>query len=270
LGLVSLGVLAVGAGAAFFYSRTIARELASLEYDAQSLGRGDVVAPRSGRISNFERLQATLAEASRDLAVQADRQRLMINELNHRVKNALATVQSLAVQTFRGADPETARAKFDTRLTALAAGHDLITQKNWEQVELAEIVGRCGAQPDQITAEGPGVTLQPQAALAMCMCLHELTTNSLKYGALSTPAGRVVIVWTVCPDARSIEFVWQEEGGPRVQPPAEGGFGTRLIDRLARHELAGVAEREFAPDGLICTIRMGLTTASRWRNDFDA
>jgi two-component sensor histidine kinase len=100
------------------------------------------------------------------------------------------------------------------------------------------------------------------------MCLHELTTNSLKYGALSASAGRIDVAWVLDPSGEHLTLTWRESGGPRVATPKASGFGTRLIDRLLRHELAGHATREFKPDGLVFTARLGLTGASRFVNDF--
>jgi two-component sensor histidine kinase len=192
----------------------------------------------------------------------------MINELNHRVKNTLATVQSLAMQTFRGGDPH-APAKFDTRLAALASAHDLLTQTNWSDVSLADVVARCGAPADnRLIGRGPQVALSPQAALALCMCLHELTTNSLKYGALSAPVGRIDVTWTLAEAGKDLTFTWRERGGPRVAAPARQGFGTRLIDRLLRHELDGEATRSFEEGGLVFVARLRLTGVSRFDNDF--
>jgi two-component sensor histidine kinase len=192
----------------------------------------------------------------------------MINELNHRVKNTLATVQSLAMQTFRGGDGDSA-AKFDTRLAALASAHDLLTQTNWTDVGLADVVARCAAPADnRLVSRGPPVALPPQAAVALCMCLHELTTNSLKYGALSAPAGRIDVAWVLDPSGDHLTLTWRESGGPPVAEPRHAGFGTRLIDRLLRHELDGQATRDFNPAGLVFTARLGLTRASRFLNDF--
>lgn len=268
LAIASLLILGFGALAAFYYSRTIARELSLLEADAAALGHGERVAPRPGLISNFAAVQQAMTRASEELSLRSERQRLMINELNHRVKNTLATVQSLAMQTFRGGDVD-APAKFDTRLAALASAHDLLTRTNWAEVSLADVVARCAAPADnRLIARGPAVTLPPQAALALYMCLHELTTNSLKYGALSAPAGRIDVVWEVDPAGRNLNLTWRESGGPRVSAPRNSGFGTRLIDRLLRHELDGEALRRFEPEGLVFTARVGLGANSRFDNDF--
>ena len=134
---------------------------------------------------------------------------------------------------------------------------------------LADVVARCAAPADnRLISRGPAVKLTPQAALALCMCLHELTTNSLKYGALSTPAGRIDVVWAIEPAGEHLTLTWRESGGPPVTAPKTAGFGTRLIDRLLRPELDGEATRSFEPGGLVFTARLGLTGASRFDNDF--
>ncbi|HEY0053548.1 MAG TPA: HWE histidine kinase domain-containing protein [Caulobacteraceae bacterium] len=268
-GLLALITGLIGSLVARSYSRTISRELELLEQDAVNLGHGAEIPLRRGLIVNFEQLQRAISEASRELATRAGQQRLMINELNHRVKNTLATVQSLAVQTFRGGDPE-APAKFDTRLAALASAHDLLTATSWEEVAIGEVVTRCGPPlPDRVDAGGDDVMLQPQAALALCMCLHELATNSLKYGALSSAIGRVTVRWTLVePDA--LELVWTERDGPLVEGPTRRGFGTRLIDRLIENELAGRVERDYRPEGLVIRARLQLGVSSRWTNRFEA
>ena len=261
-------LLLLGAGLSRIFGNAIIRELHALEHDAEVLGHGGDVAPRSGQITNVNRVQSALSAAAAELRLRSERQQLMINELNHRVKNTLATVQGIAVQTFRKADPE-APAKFDARLGALAAGHDLLTQTSWEAVDIQAVVERCGsAAGENMVAVGPSRLLPPQAALALCMCLHELITNSLKYGALAVPNGKVFVSWTV--DERSaIDFQWREQDGPVVQAPAAGGFGTRLVDRLIRSELGGDIERRFEPTGLVVSARLAPPDGERWRNRFD-
>ncbi|WP_374273819.1 hypothetical protein [Brevundimonas sp.] len=125
---------------------------------------------------------------------------------------------------------------------------------------------RCGEQPDErMTSSGPSILLPPEAALALCMCLHKLTTNSLKYGALSRPEGRVDVRWSLTQDAGLSFQWWGTRGGPRVTPPTRQGFGSRLMERLARHELNGEIERIYEPDGLVAIGRVRLPERSRWR-----
>lgn len=195
-----------------------------------------------------------------------ERQRLLINELNHRVKNTLATVQSLAAQSFRergvASDPRVTA--FQERLFALARAHDILTRDNWEGAELGEIVGEviepyCRESDGRCEMDGPHVRLRPGMALAVSMALHELATNAAKYGALSVPTGRVSITWTITPSQpRSLDLRWQESGGPPVTTPTRQGFGTRLIERSLALELSGEVDLTYGATGVTCKIKAPL------------
>ena len=187
-----------------------------------------------------------------------ERQHLLVNELNHRVKNTLATVQSIAAQTLRTA-PSVAegRAALEERLLALSSAHDVLTRESWEGAELSEIVRLAvspyaGADVSRIEMDGPSVRLSPRVALAIAMALQELATNAVKYGALSTPAGRLSIVWTLKDSV--VRLRWEEKDGPPVTPPLRRGFGSRLIERSLATDLGGEASIDFAPTGVVCTI----------------
>jgi two-component sensor histidine kinase len=187
-----------------------------------------------------------------------DHQRLLINELNHRVKNTLATIQSLARQTLRdGVSARDARERLTERLLALSAAHNVLTRENWEGADLAEIAREAVRPYDdaggRIAACGPPVRLAPNVALALSMALHELATNALKYGALSAPPGHVALDWRASGD-RAIDIVWREIGGPPVVPPTSMGFGSRLLASLAG-ELGAPADVRFEPDGVVCRLR---------------
>jgi PAS domain S-box-containing protein len=188
-------------------------------------------------------------------------QRLLLNELNHRVKNTLVTVQSMAMQSFRpGCDPEQARQQFEGRLMALSRAHDILTRESWGGAPLESIVQEAIApyrdqHLDRLHADGPHVWLPPRHALAFAMVLHELGTNAVKYGALSGADGRVEIGWTA---NGSLRLRWAESGGPPVVPPARRGFGSRLIERGLRHEIGGRVTLQFAPGGVVCTIETPL------------
>ncbi|CAN7442917.1 PAS domain-containing protein [Phenylobacterium sp. LjRoot219] len=191
------------------------------------------------------------------------RQRLLINELNHRVKNTLATVQSIAAQTLRSApNLERARDAFEARLVALAAAHDLLTAESWHGARLTDVVASAMApfetqRRPQISRSGPPVWLNAQRALALSMALHELATNAVKYGALSVPEGRVTIRWTLSAD-NVLALSWIEHGGPPVAPPERAGFGSRLLQRSLARELGGEVAFTFAPDGVRCEVRCRL------------
>ena len=190
-------------------------------------------------------------------------QRLLLHELNHRVKNTLATVQSLASQTLRNADSlKDFGTKFVSRLLALSAAHSLLTQGQWEHAPLAELL-RNELKPygeERFTIAGEDLQLPPRIVLPLGMVFHELATNAAKHGALSAPGGRVEVRWRV-DERRFLILDWREEGGPTVQKPTTEGFGSRLIERTVRGELAGRYERQFRAGGLLCRIRVPLPGA---------
>jgi len=193
-----------------------------------------------------------------------DRLRLMVNELNHRVKNSLSTVQAITSQTLRAIDPELRRS-LDSRLLALAAAHDVLTRENWERGTLRAVVSEAllpfdGWDAARFWISGPPVSLRPTAVLAMAMGLHELATNALKYGALSDAAGRVEIRWeTTGGDDPSLCLVWTERNGPLVSQPVRRGFGTRLIERMLAQDLRGATRIDFDdPRGVVCRIEAPL------------
>jgi PAS domain S-box-containing protein len=193
-----------------------------------------------------------------DMRVAAEQEQLLIHELNHRVKNTLATVQSIALQTFRGADSlERAVGGFEARLLALSRAHDVLTRENWEGANLHEIVA-VAIEPfaengsERFSVRGPELRLKPKGALALAMALQELATNAAKYGALSTRAGQVQIHWEV--NGRRMYFRWTERGGPPVEPPERRGFGTRLIERTLAQDLNGEVSVSFAREGVVCAV----------------
>ncbi|WP_052955085.1 sensor histidine kinase [Microvirga vignae] len=192
----------------------------------------------------------------------AEYQQLLLNELNHRVKNTLATVQSIVSQTLRNAPtPPEARAMIEQRMIALSRAHDVLTQEKWQGADLHAIVVQALApfrdpENDRFHVRGPGVRLSPRMALDLAMALHELATNAAKYGALSNASGTVTLTWMLDRDCTPphLRLRWTEKGGPPVEPPRRRGFGTRLIERSLAQDLGGEARIEFAPAGVTCTI----------------
>lgn len=185
---------------------------------------------------------------------------LLIEELNHRVKNTLALMQAIAVQTFRSASRDE-RAKFEGRLGALAEAHNLLSQEKWAGSELRDVIARA-LQPfllsnhDRIRMAGPAVPLSPRLAVVLSMIVHEIATNAAKYGALSNETGRVTLDWDIIADAPKprLRLIWTETGGPPVTAPVQRGFGSRLIERSARDQLDGEATVDFLPRGVVCTV----------------
>jgi PAS domain S-box-containing protein len=189
--------------------------------------------------------------------------RLMINELNHRVKNSLATVQGITAQTLRrGEVPDGVREALAARLIALAEAHDVLTDEKWSGAALADLVAQAaapyvslrGVSPFRV--EGPGVFVPPKTAIALALAFHELATNAAKYGALSTPEGRVSVAWNVrgSPRGRELRLTWRESGGPPVRTPDKSGFGTRLIQNGLAAELQGVVSLDYPPTGFVCVM----------------
>ncbi len=191
-------------------------------------------------------------------------QKALIDELNHRVKNTLATVQSLAAQSFRNAgDANGAKQAFEQRLLALSKTHDQLTRERWEWADLKSIVNDTVApyRGEQIQLHGAAIRLPPKTALTLAMVLHELATNAAKYGALSTPGGALKVSWSVDGEGceRRLKLAWRESHGPEVMPPGRKGFGSKLIERSVTQDLGGTSEIAFDPAGLRYTCDVALT-----------
>lgn len=189
--------------------------------------------------------------------------RLLVHELSHRVKNTLATVQSVAIQTLRSAASlEAFGQDFLSRLTALAQTHDLLMQSQWRGADLRNMLERelepygrsCGPS---LSLQGEAVRLDAKTALALGMALHELATNAAKYGALSSPQGRLEVAWHRTPDD-ALQLAWTERGGPPVRPPARRGFGSRVIEHGLAYELEAEVRLAFHPAGVSCLFRIPL------------
>ncbi|HWT30451.1 MAG TPA: HWE histidine kinase domain-containing protein, partial [Propylenella sp.] len=198
-----------------------------------------------------------------DVKSARERQQLLIHELNHRVKNTLAIVQSVASQTLRNAPhPERAKEAFEARLMALARAHDVLTRESWEGAALGEIVEQAiepyrSHSPDAFIVDGPEVRLAPSLALAFAMALQELATNAVKYGSLSRPTGQVQISWSIEASASPLlRLSWRESGGPPVKAPKRRGFGSRLIERSLAEDQDGRVQLTFAPNGLVCEFQV--------------
>jgi PAS domain S-box-containing protein len=184
-------------------------------------------------------------------------QRGLIDELNHRVKNTLATIQSLAAQTLRGAHGVNER-EFEGRLLALSRVHDQLTRNAWAWADLETIARGTLAKvpPSHLRVEGPSVHLNSRTALALGMVLHELASNATRHGALSTVFGSVALTWSLSSGMLLID--WRESAGPPVVSPRKRGFGTRLLERAIAHELGGRPTLEFHPDGVHCSMAIPL------------
>jgi len=228
----------------------------------------DTGRPRFGSDGTFQGYIGSVIDIT-DRKASEDRQRLLLEELNHRVKNMLAIIQSIATQTLRNKpDPAAFRVAFSARIAALASAHSLLTKALWKGVSLDEIIVATLApfrnenQQQAIRVEGPPVVVAPNAAVTLSLVIHELATNAMKYGALSRATGRVDVLWkkSTAEGERptQVELVWQEHGGPSVSPPASDGFGTRLI-KASADQLGGTIELSFPNGGVECQLVFPLT-----------
>ena len=201
----------------------------------------------------YKQAQTEIAERQK----VEEHQKLLMGELNHRVKNTLAVVSGIASQTARNSRSMAAfNENFLARLNSLGRTHTLLTASNWQTTSLRALVEETlspQARPDegQLRISGPDIFLPPKPALAMSMILHELVTNAAKYGALTLPEGSILIEWRVSPsDTTMLDLVWRETGVPNVRTPRKFGFGTRMIRASIEHELGGVVKVTYGRDGI--------------------
>ena len=196
-----------------------------------------------------------------------EHKRLLINELNHRVKNTLAVVQAVARQTFRtDASRELQQQAFEGRLEALAQAHNLLAAEKWRSASLEE-VARASVNADadlRVSISGPHVTLEPKQAVTTAMALHELYTNAVKHGALRTPDGSVRFEWQLRGDpAPMLVMRWIESGSAAITAPTRKGFGTIMIRQALGAELNAEVELDYPPSGLVCTVTAALPEGVR-------
>jgi two-component system CheB/CheR fusion protein len=210
-----------------------------------------------GQITGASKIARDVTERKR----AQEQQKLLVNEMKHRIKNSLATIQAIATQTLNQHPNE--RDAFIARLHALGNAHDLLTSQTWQSAPLRAIVMRV-LEPfqeklnERITIAGPAdLWLDSTKSVAVAMALHELATNAVKYGALSNGGGQVSIAWQRQCQASRVKLVWQESGGPKVCSPKQKGFGSHLIERAFAGQLGG-SELKFNPEGLSCTLEVAL------------
>src|ERR1700752_1164656 len=212
--------------------------------------------------------KALLAQAGIDAREReaADKlQKLIVEELHHRIKNTLATVGAIASQSLRNVPgAEHAQQAIEGRLLALGRAHDLLLQARWTSAELGQIVrGATEAfdNPDvpKFSIPGPDIRMTSGAVIAIAMTLNELCTNTTKFGALSVPAGRVEIAWAVDEETQRLRLPWSESGGPRVPPPTRRSFGTRMIGSLGQ-QLKGEVQLAYEPSGFVYILNVPLSS----------
>jgi PAS domain S-box-containing protein len=189
---------------------------------------------------------------------------MLIDELNHRVKNTLSTVQSITRQALRASeDPKVIRELIESRIFALSRSHDLLTHQNWEGAGLHDLIdaalepfGVANSRAERFKVEGANIRVPPKATLALGIAFHELATNAVKYGALSNDVGTIRIAWDteMQPGGERLILTWRETDGPVVERPTRKGFGSQVIERGLAHELKAKVSLDYLPEGLVCTI----------------
>jgi PAS domain S-box-containing protein len=222
------------------------------------VARGRLVRNAAGQPVRFSGASVDIT----DRRMAEERQRLLMEELAHRVKNTLTVVQAIASQTLRGsgASPE-AREALNTRLMALSRAHELLMQGGWSEASLLALVEETArlhahGEAGRFRIAGPDILLGSRAAMALALVLHELATNAVKYGALSVPEGQVLVLWETVDigGEAQLRFRWEEVGGPPVVPPERQGFGTRLIARSFGQSLAATVRLDYARAGVTFTL----------------
>jgi PAS domain S-box-containing protein len=227
------------------------------------VSRGNVVATQGGLSSRMAGVTFDITDAKR----QEEKQALLIGELSHRVKNTLAVLQAIAFRSLRASDtPEAFVARFTGRLHALADAHSLLTDTDWEGTTLRALITQETSvavwQDQRVNLKGPDVLLKPEPALALALVFHELTTNAMKYGALSGATGQLDVDWAIRPlsgGGRQLALTWIERCGSPISPDRTRGFGSDLIERSLGHGLGGVVERTFDERGVKVQITLPLS-----------
>ena len=236
---------------------------------SQSWSEADVAAAADLRVSLIEVVLRRLDEAARERDRTDRRQELLMAELDHRVKNTLATIQALVSSTARSAGSLGEFTQgLGQRIAALSRAHSLLTHSRWEGTSIADLVaeelGPFQRDGRYVAADGTDAVLAPKAALALALALHELATNAAKYGALSVGGGRVEVRWDLTA-AGGLRLAWRESGGPLVRPPQRRGFGSTLIERALAMEVGGSSRLVFEPEGVTCEVLMPAAAIVRSR-----
>ena len=210
------------------------------------------------RLSLLHVVLRRINAATEERRLAAERDRLLMAELDHRVKNTLANIQALVVQTSRSAETLTGFVEgLDGRIQSMAKAHSLLSESRWEGVSITRLLSEelmpYGSRDQAFTIDGVDLVLTPKSALSLSLAIHELVTNAAKYGAYSAPGGSVAVCWTLASDD-SVSLSWTEAGGPPVQPPTRRGFGSTLIERALAMETGGRAALHYLSSGVVCNV----------------
>jgi len=225
---------------------------------------------RAGRALDQFMDQLTAARAARR---EAERQReVLVNELDHRVKNIVATIQAVARQTFRGSGLDGAVRVFSQRLHAMATAHKVLMSEGWKSALISTVIAETTApfrdpHRNGFVTEGVDVQLGSKAVMGLSMALHELCTNAVKYGALGSPTGQVSIAWGI--SEGTFHLSWTESGGPPVTQPTARGFGSAMIEQILAHQLGGMVLIEYLPGGLVCRVSAPVASVLGLSHDID-
>ncbi|UFW45481.1 MULTISPECIES: sensor histidine kinase [Bradyrhizobium] len=259
--------LLLGLGLARMLSRRFLAEFADLERYVAGL-RSGATAPKLGTISEVNRMKKVLHQVGSELAGALKQQKALLDEINHRVKNTLGTVQSIArLSRASSRDLNEYAAAFEGRLLALSQAYNLLTENNWVGVSLVSIVKQTLAPyagAARLEIDGPDILLPPKLTLAISAALQELSTNAAKYGAFSVASGKLQISWTV-DETGLVRLSWTEREGPLVHKPTRRGFGTKMITGMFTGEAGWSVNLDFNPAGLRCVMQF----ASRDRTEDD-
>jgi two-component sensor histidine kinase len=241
---------------AMFVGIRITDAINRLVWKAEHLAAGEVVTPPVTRLKEVNLAAEAMHRAAKRIQAESAYQQLLLQELNHRVKNTLASIQAIARRTFHGSDREN-YGRFEGRILALSATHNLLTDQQWAGADIRDIAKSELAPYKNIDVGDEKVMLHARAAVSLATVFHELATNAAKFGALSVPEGKVDLTWKShsLDNGTAIEIDWVETDGPSVDgPPAKKGFGTTLIQTSIQHELEGSVELHYDPPGLRCHI----------------
>jgi two-component sensor histidine kinase len=258
--VLTILTFALGLGLARWIGNRFVTEFSGFEQYVASL-RAGVAEPELGNIAEVNRMKKVLHSVGRELAGASKQQRILLDEINHRVKNTLGTVQSIArLSRTSAGDLDQYVDAFEHRLLALSEAYNLLTENNWVGAHLEAVVKRTLAPfagSDRLRLSGPDLLLPPKLALAMAATLQELSTNAAKYGAFSRPSGKLQISWTV-DETGLVRLTWIESEGPLVRQPTRKGFGTQMIGSIFKSQAGWSVKQDFDPKGLRCVLQFHL------------
>ena len=262
VGLLSAVLIALGIASALWFGRRITRPLQQLEVAAAALIENKKITLARTDLREVNRALDAFEITSSALAERQQRQQILVTELNHRVKNTMSMIHSVAVLAARSAtDVKDMMNSFTTRLFGISRTQDLLMQSQWSGAQFRDLASSELSPYDneertRIVLEGDAIQFSATQATSISMVIHELATNAVKYGALSRPEGRVELKWARTGNRLTIE--WRETGGPSVAPPIKEGFGSRLIDVSVKRQLGGTLNSDYRPAGLHCVIEFSL------------